>query len=417
MTKNKDLMATLQKWECRDSTYQTPDSPLVFQKAKGSKIWDVEGREYIDLCAGFGVTALGHNNIVQKNVFEQSFHEDSAIIHGMGDVYPSQDKVELLAYLGEILPKHLAKGALSIGGGQAVEIAVKTAKLATKKAGFITFQDSYHGLDLGILPLTSRKDFKENFLTWIPQHLVEEVPYACSMDKIEEAIAAQTKSGFGTAAIIVEAVQGRAGVRHAPDGWLGSLAEICKATGVLLIFDEVFTGLGRIGSLSSSFEVEADLICLGKALGGGLPLSACFGRQEIMDAWPLSQGEAMHTGTFFGHPLSCRLGLATLKTIVDEKLCERSRVFGQQMVEDLRRELKGAKPLKSIRGRGMMIGVELDTPGLGATLMDRLRAEGLIALASGTNGEGISLTPALTLSQEDWQKALPILSHTIRSLN
>ncbi|RZA18088.1 MAG: aspartate aminotransferase family protein [Proteobacteria bacterium] len=416
MPRNQELMHSLQKWECRDSTYQAATPPLVFQKAKGSRIWDAEGRSYIDLCGGFGVTALGHNNPVQKAVFEQSFHEDSAIIHGMGDVYPSVDKIELLAYLGSILPAHLSKGALALSGGQAVEIAVKTAQIATRRSGFITFEDSYHGLDLGILPLTSRKDFKENFLQWMPSHLVSEVPYACSMDVLEAAIVSQMKAGFGTAAVIVEAVQGRAGIRVAPGGWLSMLREVCDRHGVLLIFDEIFTGLGRIGSLSSSFDVQADLVCLGKALGGGLPLSVCFGRREVMDAWPQNQGEALHTGTFFGHPLSCRLGLATLKTIVEEKLCERSLSFGQQIMDDLDAELGGLSRVKSVRGQGLMIGIELDEKGLGAVLMDKLRALGVIALASGTFGEGISLTPALNMPLDDWREALPVIVQAIRNL-
>lgn len=409
-------MRRLQKWECRDSTYQAAEPPLVFARAKGSRVWDAEGREYIDLCAGFGVTALGHNNPTQRAVFERSFNDESAIIHGMGDVYPSIDKILLLEYLGQQLPAYLSRGALALSGGQAVEIAVKTAQIATKKSGFISFADSYHGLDLGVLPLTSRADFKGPFLEWMPSHLVSEVPYACPMTVLEEAIDTQTKAGFGTAAVIVEAVQGRAGIRLPPAGWLESLSKLCRSKGVLLIFDEVFTGLGRIGSLSSSFAVEADLICLGKALGGGLPLSACFGRAEVMDAWPQNQGEALHTATFFGHPLSCRLGLATLQSIVSEQLSERSRSFGAKMMADLKEQLVGLPHLKNIRGQGLMIGIELDAKGLGALLMDKLRPLGVIALASGTFGEGISLTPALNLPEADWQEALPIIKQAVLSL-
>ena len=416
MARNAKLMRSLQQWECRDSTYQAAQAPLVFQKARGSKIWDAEGNEFIDLCAGFGVTALGHNNPVQKAVFERSFHEESAIIHGMGDVYPSIDKIELLAYLGKILPGHLSKGALALSGGQAVEIAVKTAQIASKKSGFVTFQDSYHGLDLGILPLTSRRDFKENFLQWMPSHLVREVAYGASMDLLLSAFQQQREAGFGTAAVIVETVQGRAGIRIAPEGWLKDLAELCRLHSVILIFDEVFTGLGRIGSLSSAFEVEADIICLGKALGGGLPLSACFGREDIMDAWPQNQGEALHTGTFFGHPLSCRLGLATLKSIVDDKLCERAEKFGDLIQSELREDLQSHPTVRSIRGKGLMLGIELNAKGLGAVLMDSLRKRGIIALASGSYGEGISLTPALNMPEEDWAKARPLIVDAIRSL-
>lgn len=413
---NHEWMQKLQRWECRDSTYQAAEPALVFARAKGSRIWDAEGREYIDLCAGFGVTALGHNNPTQRAVFERSFSDESAIIHGMGDVYPSIDKILLLEYLGKQLPQHLSRGALALSGGQAVEIAVKSAQIATKRSGFICFKDSYHGLDLGILPLTSRADFKAPFVEWMPLHLVTEVEYACSMAQVEEAIDQQKKAGFGTAAVIVEAIQGRAGIRVPPLAWLSSLAELCRAKSVLLIFDEVFTGLGRIGTLSSAFAVEADLICLGKALGGGLPLSACFGREDVMDAWPQNQGEALHTGTFFGHPLSCRLGLATLQAIVTEGLVERSINFGEVMQADLKRELIGLPHVKDVRGQGLMIGLELDEKGLGAVLMDRLRPLGVITLASGSFGEGISLTPALNFPEKDWQEALPLIKQAVISL-
>ncbi|MBC7660189.1 MAG: aspartate aminotransferase family protein [Chitinophagaceae bacterium] len=417
MRTNAAWMSALQKWECRDSTYQAAEPPLVFAKAKGSRIWDAEGREYIDLCAGFGVTALGHNNAIQRAVFEQSFHEDMAIIHGMGDVYPSTDKIALLEYLGEQLPDYLSKGALALSGGQAVEIAVKTAQIATKKSGFICFQDSYHGLDLGILPLTSRSDFKNPFLEWMPSHLVTEVPYGCSTDVLDAAIKAQAQTGQGTAGVIVETVQGRAGIRIPPAGWLKAISALCRSHNVLLIFDEVFTGLGRIGSLSSSFDVDCDLICLGKALGGGLPLSACYGRADVMNAWPQNQGEALHTGTFFGHPLSCRLGLATLKTIIEDKWISRSNEFGARMIADLKEHLSGSTQLVDIRGRGMMIGIELKEKGLGAVLMDKLRPMGIIALASGTFGEGISLTPALNLPEKDWLEALPRITQAVLALN
>lgn len=410
---NREWMEALARWECRDSTYLGAEPPLVFAKAKGSIIWDVEDRPYIDLCAGFGVTALGHNNDVQKRVFAESFSDDSAIIHGMGDVYPSLPKVALLERLGSLLPNFLNKGALALSGGQAVEIAVKTAQIYSGKQGFITFADSYHGLDLGILPLTSRKDFKDPFQAWIPGEFVNELPYGCAMDELKAALAAQAAAGFGTAAVIVEPIQGRAGIRLPPKGWMQELSDLCRNEGVVLIYDEIFAGLGRTGRMSFAEEVPCDLICLGKALGGGLPLSACFGRKEIMDAWPQNAGEAIHTGTFFGHPLSCRLGLATLEEIEKSDLLQRSRDFGAQIRQDLQRVFKDHPMVKGVRGEGLMIGLELDAPGKGAWFMDQLRAEGVIALASGTYGEGISITPALTLPEELWQEALAILQRVL----
>lgn len=409
---NKMCMDILAQWETRDASYLKAAPPLVFARAQGSTVWDVEGRPYIDMCAGFGVLALGHNSAVQKEVFRRTLEENLSV-HAMGDVYPSVDKVEFLAFLGDVLPPHLAKGAFALSGGQAVELAVKTAQIATGKKGFISFEGSYHGLDLGILPLTSRKDFKEPFQDWIPERYVRELPFGCSLDLISDAVESQRREGYGCAAIIVEPIQGRAGIRLPPVDWLRSLSEFCQSEKILLIYDEVFTGIGRTGQLTFSTDFPCDLLCLGKALGGGLPLSACFGRQEVMDAWPENQGEAIHTGTFFGHPLSCRLGLATVHRIMSDNLLERSRVFGEGMLRDLRTAFANHPMVLDVRGQGMMIGIELKEAGAGALWMDRLRANGVIALANGMEGQGLALTPALTLSDAEWKSVLAILVGTL----
>lgn len=413
---NQAWMTRLQKHECRDSTYTGAEPALVFARALGSTVYDADGRSYIDLCAGFGVLALGHNSAVQRRVFASSGDSDALVVHGMGDVYPSIAKIELLEAVAAVLPPELQKGALALSGGQAVELAVKTAQIATGARGFISFQDSYHGLDLGILPLTSRSDFKAPFAGWLQEQLVTELPFACSMEQLRAAILEQRKAGFGCAAVIVEPIQGRAGVRHWPEGWLSELAYLCKQENVLLIYDEVFTGLGRTGQMTFAHEVPCDLLCLGKALGGGLPLSACFGRAEIMDAWPQNSGEAIHTGTFFGHPLACRLGLETLRTIVAEDLPGRARRIGHGFKNHLRTVLANHPQLVEIRGQGLMLGLEFKEAGFGARLMDILRAEGLIALASGTLGQGLSITPALTIPEEDLAKASDILQKVLKEL-
>ncbi len=413
MTKNADYISVLKKWECQDSSYLQADPPLVFKKAKGSTIWDVEGRSYIDLCAGFGVLSLGHNSKVQTEIFQKSIYDNDLIVHGMGDVYPSADKADLLAYLGELLPSYLQKGALALSGGQAVEIAVKTAQLATGKQGFICFEGSYHGLDLGILPLTSRLDFKEPFEKWIPGQHATELPFGCSLALVEEALKAKTAEPSGCAAILVEPIQGRAGFRFPPSGWLAGLSQLAACYNVLLIFDEVFTGLGRTGHISFAQEVACDLLCLGKALGGGLPLSACFGRESVMNAWPMNQGEAIHTGTFFGHPLSCRLGKATLEYIVEQRLMDRAISFGLTMRDEMEKSFGSSLYVKEIRGIGLMTCVELREAGMGAKWMDILRAHGVVALANGMQGQGIAITPALTITEHEWSTALAALRKTL----
>lgn len=395
--KNKELMDRLKAVECRDSTYRPRKDPLIFSKAKGSLIWDVEGREYIDLCAGFGALPLGHASDALMEVSKGFSHDRPIVEHAMGDVYPSEEKILFLETLKSMLPSHYELGAVALSGGQAVEIALKTAMLATKRAGFIVFDDAYHGLDLGVLPLTGREDFRSPFKNWLTESLVVRLPYGCSKNKIIEAI--KSLSVHGLAAIVAEPIQGRAGVNAPPEGWLGSLAEIAHEHGGLLIFDEVFTGFGRIGKISTAETVDADLSCFGKAIGGGFPISACFAKKNVMNAWPESPGEALHTGTFFGHPFSAAVGRRTLLELEKQNLAHRSKELGEKTKAWLQTAL-GSHPLvKDIRGQGLMIGVEFTKAGLAATLMDDLRSQGVIVLPSGSTGATLSITPALNIPE------------------
>ena len=410
MDRTRQQIESLKRHECHDASWLYADPPLVMHTAEGSLVRGLDGREYIDLCAGFGALALGHHSAVVR-AHLQKYANEPLLIHGMGDVYPSDSKVRLLELLSRKLGCGLTKGALAMTGGQAVEYAVKSALIASGKTGFITFAGSYHGLDLGILPLNSRADFKAPFAGWIPQDLVNELPFGCDHSVIEEALDSLETRQLGCAAILVEPIQGRAGVRVPPAGWLKRLSDLARRRGVILIYDEIFTGLGRTGRMTFADEAPCDIICLGKALGGGFPISACFGRPEVMDKWPPNHGEALHTGTFFGHPFICAVACEVLASLDD--LIIRSASFGKLMREGMRSRLFAAHPrLKEIRGEGMMIGLVFDTPGLAVTFTDRLRAAGVIALPSGAQGETLSITPALNIDEAVWERALTILANT-----
>jgi 4-aminobutyrate aminotransferase/(S)-3-amino-2-methylpropionate transaminase len=168
------------------------------------------------------------------------------------------------------------------------------------------------------------------------------------------------------------------------------LADVAHRAGGLLIFDEIFTGFGRLGFVTAAEKVDADILCFGKAIGGGFPVSACFAREEIMDAWPQSSGEAIHTGTFFGHPFSLAVGRRTLQEITKLKLCDRAIQVGGN----------AQTWLKSHIGIGLMIGIEFHAPGFAAELMDKLRAKQVIALPSGTHGQVLTISPALNIPEE-----------------
>ncbi len=418
--RNERLLDQLAFAECRDTTFPFKNPPLVLDKAQGSYIWDVEGRRYTDLCAGFGALPLGHahESVIQhlKKVCSGHAKNMPGIIHGLGDVYPSRAKIDLFLLLKKILPKHLDKGSFALSGSQAVEIAVKTALLATGKVGFIVFQGGYHGLDLGVLPLTSREDFRQPFLPWIKTGHVKTLPFNCEKSVVERALKEQRKAGVGTAGILVEPIQGRAGVIPAKCGWLESLYDLSKQYGTLLIFDEIFTGLGRCGPLTHAEKVPCDLLCLGKAVGGGFPLSACFGTKKAMDAWPKSSGEALHTGTFFGHPFSCEIGAITVQAIIKEKLHRRSEKLGKKILQAMCKMVEEISIVREVRGKGLMIAIEFIKPGLGVVAMNHLRKEGIIALVGGSDGRCLSLTPPLNIEEDIFFEALNRLIHVLRAM-
>ena len=395
---NKTLLDRLKKRECRDSTMMVADHPLVFQSAKGSIITDCEGNEYIDLCAGFGSLPLGHNHSSFTKIAYSRTMPQPPITHGMGDVYPSISKVEFLETFHKYIPQSLAKSTLSLSGSQAVEIAIKSAILSTKCSGFLALEDGYHGVDMGALPFTFRSDFKQNFQDLLPNKNVVFIKPECSMNEIKKAIHVLQSRNLKIAGCICEPIQGRAGVRALSFEWLWELRNTIKAEGGLFILDEIFTGMGRIGTWSSSHRLLPDLALFGKAVGGGLPLSICSGTDEVMNCWPDNE-EAIHTGTFFGHPLACEVGKATIQEIESQGLVERSRALGERAKDHLVRSIC-QKNILSIKGKGLMLCIEFDRSQKGAKLMHLLRNKKIIALASGPGGQSLTLSPALNIHED-----------------
>jgi acetylornithine/succinyldiaminopimelate/putrescine aminotransferase len=398
---NQELLQDLAGRECRDATFHKMAIPLVLDKGVGSLLWDVEGNEYTDLCAGFGALPFGHNDPELLQALQSRFSGARPdIVHGLGDVFPSRDKIKLVAQLQKILPQNLSRIALAVTGSQAVELAMKTAILATKGEGMIAFSSGYHGLDFGALSVSEMEFFKAPFGSWGRPPMVTHLPFGCSPKKIADAIDAQCLSGIKTAGILVEPVQGRGGVRAAPTGWLREVSNLCRQKGVVLILDEIFAGLGRTGKWTVAHEIDADLVCLGKSLGGGMPLSACVGKSAVMDSWPESQGEALHTGTFFGHPLSCFFGINTLAKMVELNAPDLASRKGQYFLGALEEALEKSDKVKEIRGLGLMVAVEFHRPGDGARMMSALQRDGVLAIPAGAAGECISMTPALNISDE-----------------
>jgi 4-aminobutyrate aminotransferase / (S)-3-amino-2-methylpropionate transaminase / 5-aminovalerate transaminase len=338
---------------------------VIWASAEGCRVVDSNGREYLDLSGGFGVAALGHRNpAVAAAVSEQS----ERCVHALGDLAEADVAAELRRRLGQGGREVL----LGVTGEDAVEIALRTALLATGKPGIVAFEGAYHGTGLLALAATGFEHFRAPFRPWLPGP-VHRFPYGEDPGPLPT----------DTACVVVEPVQGRAGARVPPEGFLGRLRERCDEAGALLVCDEIYTGLGRTGAMWRSGADLADAIVCGKALGGGLPLSACLVRPEHADAWKLGS-EAVYTHTHMGNPLACAAALVVLESV--PALLGRVRAAGERFAAA---GWDGAGLLRAKSG-------------------DAFAAweRGVIVIPAGEGGSLMSATPPLTITDEEIDEAL-----------
>ncbi len=376
--------------------------PIVWTAARGANVLDADANRYVDLSAGFGAASIGHGHPRVVHALRQ---QAGRLLHALGDLQPADVKVQLLQRLAQLAPFPDARVMLGLSGADAVEAALKTALLKTGKPGVIAFEGGYHGLHHGPLAACGyNAAFREPFAAQLNPH-VRFVRYPDTHERGAQTLAAVEDAIFsmevGVGAVLVEPVLGRGGVVVPPDGFLRELSALCRRRGVLLIADEIMTGLLRTGSLFSSVTegAEPDLICLGKALGGGLPVSACLGKAEVMQAWGDPGNEALHTATFFGHPLGAVAALATLDVLQAENLGTRALSLGEHLRSRLT-ELRAEHTLiTDVRGKGLLIGVEVASGALGLGLGRDLLARGFITVPAGADARVISLTPPLTITQ------------------
>ncbi len=395
--RSRELARTLQTCESPNVTYLAPDFPVFWDHAQGCLVTDVDGNRFLDVTSAFGVAAVGHGH---PDVVRAVQAQAARLLHGMGDVHPSDVKVALCRRLADLVPLPDAQVILGQNGADAVEAALKTALLATGRAGVLAFEGGYHGLSYGALDATSRADFRRPFLAQLggfSSHL----PYGCDLTQVEERLREGT---FGV--VLAEPIQGRGGIIVPPPGWLAGLREVCTRHGALLVLDEIFTGWGRTGDwFACQHEgVTPDILCVGKAMGGGLPISACVAPASVMACWPVSQGEALHTSTFLGNPLACAASLAALSVLERERLPQRAADLGAVVADHLR-GLQDRHPqyLRDVRGRGLMLGLEFASPALALSLVPAALRRGLIVLPAG-DGRVLEFVPPLTLtaSQIAW---------------
>ena len=427
----------LRQYESRNITYIDPDGtwPIVWNRAGGVFVWDSAGRKYLDLTAGFGVAAAGHAN---PRVVQAGRKQMGQLLHAMGDVHPHMLKARLARELSRITFERWSGQAKSSrrlelhgktifcsSGFEAVEAALKTALLATGRQGVIAFRGAYHGTGYGTLNATHRKLFRSPFLSQLGRfgRFVEFPSEEGQLDSVAGSVQKLIRSG-SIGAILAEPVQGRGGINVPPPEFLPMLRRLCNDSGALLILDEIYTGFGRTGRWFACEHSRTipDIACLGKALAGGFPLSACVGRADVMDAaWPASEGEAIHTSTFLGHPVGCAMALAQIKEIRSNTLPRRSAALGKTLLGALS-GVKSAQALRlTARGIGLMAGLELRlADGRPATVrtikvVKEMLRKGFILLPEGEHANVISLTPPLTISASQLERGIRALSDSLLS--
>ncbi|MFP6684203.1 MAG: aspartate aminotransferase family protein [Polyangiaceae bacterium] len=400
----------------------SPDGPppIVLARGRGHEVTDVDGRTYVDLVAGFGSLLLGHDHpAIRQAIAKQS----TKLVQGMGDVYASDVKVEIMERIAALSAAAFdwpdAQVLLCQSGGDAVTAALKTATLATGRDTIIAFDGAYHGL--GYAPLAAcgfQAGFRAPFAEQLSKHILF-APYPGVRGATERHaldFVAQCLEQEKVAAVLVEPILGRGGCVVPQKNFLRQLAAQARASGALLIADEIWTGLGRTGTLVRSADegAHADIVCFGKGLGGGLSLSACVAPAAIMGAWAQG-GQVVHSSTHAGHPLSCATALATLETLEREQLVRRSREVGSRFVATLQRELTGLEAVTEIRGEGLLIGIELSSATLTQRLVGELREAGFLVITGGVAGDTLTLSPALTIEEADLSRYATTLSSLLHS--
>lgn len=417
--KSLKLAEELRRYESHNVTYVAEDWPVFWERAEGSMVWDVDGNRFLDMTSAFGVAGLGHTHPAAVEAMQQ---QSGKLMHAMGDVHPTELKVEVCRLLSELTYERwgcgVGKTLLANSGFEAVEGALKTAYVATQKAGVICFGGGYHGLGYGALLAGGFEKFRGPFSRQLADVRVE-LNYPRSKEdlkQLERQLSGVDSSNIG--ALLVEPIQGRGGKVVPPEGFLKLLRLWCEANNVCLIFDEIYSGFNRTGKLwACDWEgVVPDLICLGKALSGGYPISACVGKAEVMDRWPESPGEALHTSTFLGNPVGCAMAIEAMKLHINSDLAEKVQLQGER----LRTIIEGIESplIHEVRGRGLMLGIELrhadGSPAGDVTgpMLAKLLSRGIIMLADGEAGNVLAFTPPFDLTEEQMQ----LVANTVQEL-
>ena len=390
---------TLLEWSGK---YHTPNygarAPICLVRGDGMRVWDTEGREYLDFGAGIAVTSLGHCHPRVTG----AIREAAATLLHVSNLYHTAPQIHLAKLLCE--QSFADRVFFANSGAEANEAAIKLARkhakerMASDRWEIVATRNSFHGRTMGALAATGQEKYQHGFEPLVPGF--KHVPYN-DLRAMERAIDNRT------CAVIVEPIQGEGGVYVPDDDYLPGLRKLCDASGALLILDEIQTGIGRTGRLwcYEHAGVEPDIMTLAKALANGVPIGAMLTRDEIASV--LVAGT--HGSTFGGTPFITSVALATLSTIIDGKLWERAARMGRYLLEGLRSIQASNPAVKAVRGRGLLIGAELERPV--GPVVDACREAGLLVLSAGERV--LRLTPPLIVEERDCDRALAIIGTAI----
>jgi acetylornithine/N-succinyldiaminopimelate aminotransferase len=378
---------------------QTTDFPLLleFERAEGIYLYDTEGKPYIDLISGIGVSNLGHGN---PKVIEAIKDQAEKYMHLMvyGE-YVQTPQVRFAEKLISIFPPNLQSVYFTASGTEATEGALKLAKRYTCRPKIIAFQNSYHGSTHGALSVMGNEEYKQAYRPLLPGVSFIRFNEMADLDVITTQ----------TACVILETIQGEAGIRVPDIAYMQALRAKCDTTGTLLILDEIQAAFGRTAKLFAfeHYGIVPDILLLAKALGGGMPVGAFAASHELMSA--LKDNPILgHITTFGGHPVCCAAGLAALEVLLEENLCDQAEEKGQ-----LLRSLLIHPAIKEIRGKGLMLAAELESFDLNKKIIDRCIANGVIVDWFLHCSNSMRIAPPLIITEEEIRKACGIILEAV----